>query len=155
MRLRPATPDDLDTLYAFHRAISEWERPCDPTMRPAPLEYKNIEGLLRDPNALVLVAITDEGQVVASGSVQRNRAHPWSEPDYNAFLGLMYVEPAFRGQGLNQQIMEGLEAWAREQKLYELRLTVYAENPSAVRAYEKVGYAPLLVEMRKSIAPQD
>lgn len=155
MTIRPATPDDLATLHAFHRAISEWERPCDPTMRPAPLEYKDIEGLLRAPDALVLVATTPEGRVVASGSVQRNRAHPWSEPDYNAFLGLMYVEPEFRGQGLNKQIMAGLESWARERKLYELRLTVYAENPSAVRAYGKVGYTPLLVEMRKSIAPED
>jgi GNAT superfamily N-acetyltransferase len=64
----------------------------------------------------------------------------------------MYTRPEYRRQGINQQIMEVLKVWAREQGLLEIRLTVYRDNLPAIRAYEKAGFREHIVEMRQRLA---
>jgi len=60
----------------------------------------------------------------------------------------MYVEPVYRGQGVNKLIIEKLVEWSREKGLKEIRLQVYSDNLPALRAYEKVGFRKILTEMR-------
>jgi RimJ/RimL family protein N-acetyltransferase len=63
----------------------------------------------------------------------------------------MYVEPAYRGKGVNQLIIDALKSWALLQGLTELRLDVYISNEIAIRAYEKAGFTPYLINMRMGI----
>lgn len=63
----------------------------------------------------------------------------------------MFTKPEFRGQGINKLIMEKLTAWAKSKKLVELRLNVYFDNPSAIKAYEKAGFENLMINMRMGI----
>jgi GNAT superfamily N-acetyltransferase len=37
----------------------------------------------------------------------------------------MYVEPDYRGQGVNQLILDALKTWSESRGIYELRLHVY------------------------------
>ena len=60
----------------------------------------------------------------------------------------MYTLPAFRGNGINQLIINQLMQWAAERNLTEVQLEVFAENKSAIRAYEKVGFRSDLIAMR-------
>jgi GNAT superfamily N-acetyltransferase len=46
----------------------------------------------------------------------------------------MYTDPRHRGKALI--IIEALKEWCRSQNITELRLDVYHDNPSAIRAYE-------------------
>jgi len=41
-----------------------------------------------------------------------------------------------------------LTQWSRDKGAEALYLDVYSQNSSAIRAYEKVGFAPCLVEMK-------
>jgi GNAT superfamily N-acetyltransferase len=63
----------------------------------------------------------------------------------------MYVEPAYRGKGVNQLIIAALKAWALSRQLTELRLDVYHTNTNAIRAYEKAGFTQYLLNMRMGI----
>jgi GNAT superfamily N-acetyltransferase len=49
----------------------------------------------------------------------------------------LYTDPRHRGKGVNAVIIEALKEWCRSQNITELRLDVYHDNPSAIRAYEK------------------
>ena len=60
----------------------------------------------------------------------------------------MFVDPAYRSQGINGKIMDVLKQWAIKQELTELRLEVYDENISAIKAYAKAGFSRLKLEMR-------
>jgi RimJ/RimL family protein N-acetyltransferase len=60
----------------------------------------------------------------------------------------MFVEPEYRGQGIIQEIIEGLLQWARSKGVTNFYLDVYGENEAAVKAYEKLGFRQNLVEMR-------
>ncbi len=52
----------------------------------------------------------------------------------------MFVRPAFRGQGIAQQVLAELEAWARELNAAEAVLETGQKQPEALRLYQRCGY---------------
>ncbi len=148
--IRLATRDDLPTLLQFEQGIIAAERPYDDLLKPDPISYYDIGEMIDADDAAVMV-IEIDGELVASGYAKKRRSRHYTSPDWHAFLGFMYVSPEHRGHGLNRMLVDGLHGWAREQGLTEVRLTVYPGNTSAIRAYEKQGFEPYLVEMRLSL----
>ena len=59
------------------------------------------------------------------------------DAEYWGYLG----ERALWGQGLGQQLLAWADEEARRRGLQRLYLVVRRDNPRAVRAYEKAGYA--------------
>lgn len=53
----------------------------------------------------------------------------------------MYVEPAYRGYGLAQQILKELELWGQEKGVTTFRLETGKRQPEAIRFYSKQGYS--------------
>ena len=148
--IRPATRDDLPTLLTFEQGIITAERPYDATLKPDPISYYDIGELIDADNAEVLVAEID-GVLVASGYARENASRHYTTPDVHAFLGFMFVHPDHRGKGLNKVLLDGLLDWSRARDLTSAHLTVYPGNEPAIRAYEKIGFKPYLVEMRLDI----
>lgn len=148
--IRAARVDELPRLKAFEQGIVRAERPYDHTLRPDPISYYDIAELITSPDAEVAVAEIG-GQLVGSGYAKRKRSRHYVSPDEHAFIGFLYVEPAFRGRGINKLVLDHLFDWARANALPEIHLTVYDENSPAIRAYEKVGFQPYLMEMRLNL----
>jgi GNAT superfamily N-acetyltransferase len=145
--IRKATSDDLDKLYQFEQGVIEAERPFDPTLKSEKIHYYNLREMLTLAHVQVLVAEV-ENNIVGSGYARIEKAKPYLKHDVHAYLGFMYVQPEYRGKGINKMIIEALHNWARTQNVSELRLDVYFNNLSAIRAYEKIGFTPHMIEMR-------
>lgn len=62
----------------------------------------------------------------------------------------MFVLDAYRGLGVNKRIMQHLMDWAKAQGVHDFYLDVYAQNQSAIRAYEKLGFAASSLAMKLS-----
>ena len=60
----------------------------------------------------------------------------------------MVTAETHRGKGINGLLINDLKQWAINRGLYEMRLTVYDGNQSAIRAYVKAGFERHIVEMR-------
>lgn len=148
--IRSATPEDLPTLLTFEQGIILAERPYDHMLKPDPISYYDVGELIADPNAEVAVAET-AGRLIGSGYARRKPSRHYLDPAEHAFIGFLYVDAAFRGRGVNQRVLDHLFAWARANDLPEIHLTVYPENASAVRAYEKAGFSAYLTEMRLNL----
>ncbi|MFT6994388.1 MAG: GNAT superfamily N-acetyltransferase [Maribacter sp.] len=145
--IRKATYADLETLRTMEQGVIEAERPFDITLKEDSIQYYDLEGLLENPRALVLVA-THEDAIVSCGYALEKQGKPYLKHKTYAYLGFMFTEPEYRGNGLNGTILEHLKEWAQENGLTEIRLTVYDENSAALRAYEKVGFKKHIIEMR-------
>jgi GNAT superfamily N-acetyltransferase len=52
----------------------------------------------------------------------------------------MYTSPESRGKGIAQQVLSGLENWARELSCNKCVLETGKKQPEAIRLYEKSGY---------------
>ncbi len=149
IEIRKAIETD-SILLSFEKGIIEAERPFDNTLKEGEIHYYDIIELIKNKNAEVLVAVIDN-EIVGSGYAKILTAKPYQKHSEYAYLGFMYVKPAFRGQGINQKILHGLIDWAKSQHLTEVRLEVYDENKIAKNAYLKAGFKPNLLEMRMEI----
>jgi len=147
MLLRPATRADLPVLLEFEQGVVLSERPFNPTLKPDPISYYDI-GALIDADTAEVVVVVDGETIVASGYAREKPTVAYVEPDAYCYLGFMYVRPAYRGKGINKMVVDYLLAWGRARGLTEARLEVYSENVGAIRAYEKAGFAGLMLEMR-------
>ena len=150
IHVRPAKVEDLETLYEFEQGIITAERPYDPTLKPGHIHYYDLKALIESDQAHVLVACTDDA-IIASGYAKIKEASDYLQFDTYAYLGFMFVRPAFRGQGTIRMIMEELSLWAKDQGLTEVRLEVYDDNDAALKAYERFGMKRHMVEMRREV----
>lgn len=147
--LRKAVLEDLEVLLGFEQELIKAERPFDSTIRQDPVSYYSIKDFILDPEVELIVA-EHQGKIVSSGYAKEKMARSYLDHDTYAYLGFMYTVPEYRGKGINRLIIRALREWATSKGLQEVRLTVYPGNIPAVRAYEKVGFESILLEMRIS-----
>ncbi|MFN3211638.1 MAG: GNAT family N-acetyltransferase [Henriciella sp.] len=148
--IRPATPRDLPTLLRFEQGIVTAERPYDHTLKPDPISYYDVGAMIEAPDCEVAVAEVD-GQLIGSGYAAKKASRHYVHPPFHAYIGFLYVEPDFRGRGVNKKVLDHLFAWAKANDLPEIHLTVYPDNDAAVRAYEKAGFDRYILEMRLNL----
>lgn len=153
INIRSASQGDLPTLLEFEQGIIAAERPMDHTLKPDPISYYDVEALIASADAEVAVAEIDE-TLIGSGYARKATSRSYLQPAFHAEIGFLYVRAPHRGKGVNKMILEHLFSWAQENDLPEIHLSVYPTNQPALRAYEKVGFEPYLVEMRLNLEEQ-
>ena len=146
-RIRAATRNDIAILLEFEQGVIKAERPFDVTLGVDPITYYDLEELIINDDALLVVAET-ESEIIGSGYALVKPARHYLNHRFYSYLGFMFTLPEYRGRGVNTKIIEELKQWSYSKGLKEIRLTVYDENFNAIRAYEKVGFKKHIIEMR-------
>ena len=149
--IRPATTADLPKLSEFLQFLVDAERPFDPTLKEGEIFYYDIEEFISDEKSELLV-IDYKHQIIGCGYAQIRSAKPYQKFESFGYLGFMYVSPEFRGNGFNNLLLNDLKKWVLSQGITEVRLEVYSENESAIKAYEKAGFKQILTTMRCEIS---
>ncbi len=149
--IRPATTADLPKLSEFLQFLVDAERPFDPTLKEGEIFYYDIEEFISDEKSELLV-IDYKHQIIGCGYAQIRSAKPYQKFESFGYLGFMFVNPEFRGNGLNNLLLNDLKKWILSQGISEVRLEVYSENESAIKAYEKAGFKQILTTMRCDIS---
>lgn len=147
IKIRVAVPNDLKILKEFEQEVIRYERAFAKNLKQDPIVYYELEDYIERSDVQVLVA-TLERKPVGSGYAMIKDSETFKTPEKYAYLGFMYVIPDQRGKGINRLIINELLKWVKEKKLTEVQLDVYAENESAISAYEKIGFKPDLLKMR-------
>ena len=148
--VRLATHEDLPILDTFMDGLVNAERPMDPTIKKGKVIYYNLSDFInRDDAALFVVQIDTE--IVASGYAKIKDDRHYLNHNKQVYLGFMFVPEEHRGNGYNKLIVDSLLDWCKAKNINEIRLDVYEENPSAIRAYEKVGFKKHLINMRLNL----
>jgi RimJ/RimL family protein N-acetyltransferase len=137
--LRAIERDDLHRCYAW---MNDEDLTATIAMRyPMSLarEADWVERATRgqDPSELNLAICLGDGDrhIGNCGLVQIDR------DNRTATLGILIGEKDCRGRGLGEEAVRLLCRWAfDEMDLRKIRLDVYANNPGAVKTYERVGF---------------
>ncbi|MDO6472996.1 GNAT family N-acetyltransferase [Maribacter sp. 1_MG-2023] len=145
--IREAVKSDIPVLLQHEQEVVKAERPMDPTIRDSGVKYYDLNALMENPRAIVMVAC-DGDKIVATGYALEKPARTYLDHETFAYLGFMYTDPEFRGKGINGKIVSALQDWSTNKGLTEIRLHVYSENEPAIRAYEKKGFKRHMIEMR-------
>lgn len=147
--IRTAVQADLPILKEFEQGIIATERPFNDSLKSEYICYYDIGALIDSKNSSVLVA-EDDGVIVGSGYARIRESKAHLTHDFHVYLGFMYVAPTHRGQGINQLVIQSLISWGKSQGMQDFYLEAYAENNSALKAYEKLGFKTSLLEMKLS-----
>jgi len=148
--VRKATQEDLPILMEFMDGLVEAERPMDPTINDGSVVYYDLSEIMLKEDSDLYVAELDN-ELVASGYAKIESGRPYLKHDKHGYLGFMFVPEKHRGNGYNKLIMDVLLKWCQDRNINEIRLDVYEDNPSAIRAYEKAGMKKHLINMRMDI----
>lgn len=151
IQLRKAISADLERLLVFEQNVLEAERPFNSSIKPLDASYYDLKGMINDDNTCLLVAVNDS-EIIGSGYAQIRPSKTSSLiHEVHSYLGFMYVEPEYRGLGINKMIIDKLIEWTKGKGIYDVYLDVYEDNQAAVNAYEKVGFSKSLVEMKLNL----
>ncbi len=145
--IRPATRNDVPALRIAEQAVIAWERPFDHNLAKDPISYYDLDNMFDREDVLLILAEVN-GQLAATGYIMRRPNKPYEAQPYHGYIGFMYTSPEHRGKGIATAIIGRLRQWATEKGLKDIRLEVYDQNASAIRAYEKAGFKKVLTEMR-------
>ncbi|KZS48426.1 acetyltransferase [Paenibacillus glucanolyticus] len=89
-----------------------------------------------DPSAVYFTIIKEDG--IAIGSTQLFKIHPWSK---HAEFGIWIGNKMVWGKGYATEVTSVVLDFAFERlNLHKVYLTVDADNPGAIRSYEKAGF---------------
>lgn len=152
--VRKATLNDLPTLLAFEQGVIEAERPFDPTIKEGSITYYDISELITSKDSEVFVAEINK-DIVASGYAKIKTDRHYLKHNQQGYLGFMFVSNEHRGKQLNKLIIDVLLQWCKSRAVFEIRLDVYDDNLSAIKAYEKVGFKKHMINMRLDIENLD
>ncbi|OUL61201.1 GNAT family N-acetyltransferase [Flavobacterium sp. AJR] len=144
---RRATNTDLPKLSEFLQHLVNAERPFDPTLKEGEIFYYDIQELILDEVTEVLV-VENDNQIIGCGYAQIRSAKDFQKHELFGYIGFMFVSPEFRRKGVSNLILNDLKKWVLSQEITEVRLEVYYENESAVKAYEKAGFKNITTTMR-------
>ncbi len=147
IHFRTAEPNDLPILLSFEQGIITAERPFDPTLDKDPLHYYDLGKYIEAEDVEIILA-THKNEIVGSCYVKKAKAKAYVDHEFYAYLGFVFVQPDFRGQGISGNLVNKAKEWALANDLNELRLEVYEENTAAIRSYQKAGLKKHMVEMR-------
>lgn len=149
--VREAKISDLEKLLEFEQGVIETERPFDSSLKREFTRYYDMASMIEAPHIRVVVADLD-GELIGSGYARIEESKPYLTHDRHSYMGFMFTVPEHRGKGVNQKIIDDLEQWSLSLGVAEMRLEVYVDNLSAIRAYEKIGYSGNVLKMRKALA---
>ncbi len=148
--VRKATLDDVPKLLEFEQGLIQVERPMDPTIKEGKISYYDVSEFIKNEDSTLYVVELDN-EIVASGHAKIKPDRHYLKHEKQGYLGFMFVPEEHRGKGYNKLVMNALIEWCRERQVFEIRLTVYETNYSAIKAYEKTGFEKHLITMRMNL----
>jgi len=147
-RIRRAGPRDLDAVAVLWLAIGEHHAGLHPlfALRPDPdAEARELmRRLLRDPEALVLVAEGPEGRLEGLCVVCRLEASPVARERERAEITDLGVVPERRRRGIGRALAEAALAWVRERRIPHVAVRVAHANPGAQAFWRRLGFGDLV-----------
>jgi GNAT superfamily N-acetyltransferase len=147
IKIRKATLGDLPILLEFEQQLIKVERPMDISLeQQKKIIYYDIGAFIKSKKAAVFVAVADN-EIIGSGyGLIKNNDSKFKHATYG-YVGFIFVLEKYRGKGTSSLILDQIFNWFKTKNIIETRLQVYQENPSAIKAYEKVGFEKNLIEM--------
>jgi GNAT superfamily N-acetyltransferase len=150
--IRPATPDDLDTVLHHRRRMFEDMGYTDPAALEAMLSSATplLRRGLTDGTYRGWLAGTSGEGIVAGGGViiLEFQSHP--DDPQRAWVVNMFTEPAHRRRGLARRLMDTMLAWCRAEGMHSLYLHA---SDHGRPLYESLGFTATN-EMRIVLGPR-
>jgi ribosomal protein S18 acetylase RimI-like enzyme len=145
--IREASPEDISALLDLEQRVIEAEKPFNASIKTEKTHYYDLDDLISSKDSCLIVVESD-GNIIATGYAQIRASKVALDHDQHSYLGFMFVSPEHRGKAINKKVMNHLIEWSKSRGLTDFYLDVYSQNDSAIKAYQKAGFEPCIMEMK-------
>lgn len=154
MTIRAARlPEDEPAILSFIQGLQDFEHAFEPNRRLDP-------AFLAEHWADVRVRAAERGTILIAeaGGLPVGWVFLLEEPGdifvdarerRYGFIAELFVQPRARGQGHGRALIAASAEWSRARGLKVLIINVLAKNDKAVAVYERDGFAPYNLNLRK------
>ena len=150
-RLPVDKPAILQFIFALqvHEHSFELNRRIDAQV--AEEHYAVLIPHVAEHNGQVLIAEDEAGHIIGWAAFYEDGGDVFihAEERRHGFLAELYVVETARGAGVGRALIAACEDWARGRGLTSLRIGLLARNADALKVYERSGYAPYTLQVRK------
>jgi ribosomal protein S18 acetylase RimI-like enzyme len=152
-----AAPEDSERIAELDRELSLHHASCHPiyslketTSEAAVAHIREKIEKTKSGDTLALVA-QDRSIVGFLTCSVIDRNNPNWQTSKIGHIGGVYVNPAYRCQGVASALMEEAFKWLRERKIEYVDLNVVVQNTEAIAAYTALGFKPLQHNLIKKL----
>jgi ribosomal protein S18 acetylase RimI-like enzyme len=143
VKVRRATPSDLDVVVALRVALlREYnDHPVYGRLRPdAEIRARPaFAAQLQSPMEAIFLALEGDEALGLLRCVDV-AGTPMLYPERYCYVSSVYVKPEYRKRGILRAMLTAARAWCDERELTEMRLHNVDTSPSAVGAWEALGF---------------
>jgi protein-L-isoaspartate(D-aspartate) O-methyltransferase len=154
--IRPATQADQPKLRQAIVELQDYERLWHATRLPSEqVADSYLDWMQRQAETQGAVLVAERGgrfTGFVAGWIEQTQ-NISETPDSNRFgyISDICVLPAFRGQRIATQLLDGIEQYLRRVGVTRLRITTLAANTSAQASYEHAGFLPYEILYEKVV----
>lgn len=153
--IRPGNIDDLSKILELDRRLIAYDVAFDPSLdtdwSTTDEAREFYSDRLSGAEGAAFVAETADGALAGFMVGAEASAETYRRPVRLAEAECLFVDEAFRGQRLGQQLMDAFAAWAKERGMERLSLTVSASNRRARDFYERLGFSDYDVVLERPL----
>ncbi|MEM7332232.1 MAG: GNAT family N-acetyltransferase [Chloroflexota bacterium] len=150
IKIRPATPTDIDSIMTLMPRLAEFELPEN---RKPEYFWQEDAKVLQEwatgekSNVFVLVGVDEREKILGVTIVSMGDEFFSHEP--SAHLEVVTVAKEADGSGLGRRLIVASEAEAKKRGALSMSLHVVKNNHRARHVYEKIGYTEELIRAIK------
>ena len=146
-------PEDEPAILSYIWGLQKFENAFEPNRRLDPNfaaeHWADVRRLVTERGAM-FIADNDEGPVGWAFVVdEAGDLFVRQEERRYGFIAELYVEASARGQGHGRALIAACEDWSRSRGMTNLIIGVLSGNDKAAAVYQRDGFAPYNLFMRK------
>lgn len=149
MKVRQATPEDVPHLVALFQELDRMQADWR-VFTPRPGFYDEVGSKYREamnsPDAVVLVAADDEGEVVGMAFGEARVPSRFSDERALELSGVV-VRAGYRGRGVGRELVEEAARFASDRGIAWIELKTFSPNRGAMEFWENLGFEPRVVQL--------
>ena len=144
MIIRPATPDDLDTVVALRLALlrEHGENALYGRLRrDAPARARRLFATQLASTGEVTFLAERDGRAIGIARCIESTGSPLLDPPRYGYVGSVYVVPQARRTGVMRALLSASEAWCARRGLDEIRLHSAADHAESNAAWDALDFS--------------
>jgi ribosomal protein S18 acetylase RimI-like enzyme len=155
--VRAARPDDLPVIMSLFGELTDLHRDWR-VFAPRPTLVADMEAryqaAMEDPDALLVVAEDGEGEVIGMALGHLHRPSTFSD-EVAVELSSVVVRSAHRRRGVGRALADEVRRFAKRRGARYVTLKSFAQSEGAVSFWERVGFAPRVIQMVAPALPPE
>jgi GNAT superfamily N-acetyltransferase len=151
--IRPAQRDEADRISQLWSRLVQYHHVLDDKLPQEAEEGRaryawQVREQIADAYSQVLVAVADQQVIGFTIGIVADLLPHTFQAETTGFLADIFVDPAYRQQGIGRRLVRSLGAWFKTRGVHQMEWYVAARNTTGRAFWQSLGGRDVMIRMR-------